>query len=194
MMYSPSPYQIKKQTDDGNLSPQKKGSTILYKPSPDLRRCSDLLFLMYHQNQTSKQNPPNNNSSKILAPKYLIIPNIITPETVKLFQQLLNSTRKPDTLDFDISINSKGYTWDARSESGKAIIGTVHGAAIAFFLLQHKRQFGVREIKMVGVWWEGRCWFQEGMERRWGLWVEIGEVGGGGGGFGGTVRRRDSGF
>lgn len=79
-----------------------------------------------------------------------------------------------------------GGEWDSASrEDGKALLAGGHVKSISFFLIQHKEQFGVMEIKSLKVWQE--------MEPDYGEWqimltVRIGPVVG----LGGVVRKRDS--
>lgn len=138
---------------------------------PDLQRCSDLVFLMYYKNLESKRSLPNINmqgGSHISSPGYFIIPNIVIPATIDLFHDILESNNLVDDYGFDASVGGQGHKWDAQSESGKAIIGTLHGAAIAYFVRQHKQQFGIKVIQSVSFWYDNDT-------REWGMWAEIGD-------------------
>ncbi|KAF2420519.1 hypothetical protein EJ08DRAFT_683321 [Tothia fuscella] len=46
-----------------------------------------------------------------------------------------------------------GITFDmGREVFGRVMLGTRHGKAISYFLLQHKEQFGLKRIKSIRIW------------------------------------------
>lgn len=102
---------------------------------------------------------------RISAPKYFIIPGIDTAEVVAVSKHIFQQSN----LGY---VDPPGKKWAADSEEGKALIGTLHGAAISFFLLQHKQQFGVKVITSISVW--HIKWTVEDSQT-WHMWVEIGD-------------------
>ncbi|QDS76579.1 hypothetical protein FKW77_007089 [Venturia effusa] len=157
-MFSPSVRSIRKagQFPTGTLP-------------PDLKSCSDLVYLMYYlfaQNMDARIDPSGNPTVKIPAPKYVIIPGISTPEAVAVFKHIFQANKLGLT-------EPPGSKWEANSDEGRALIGTPHGAAISFFLLQHKQQFGVKVIKSISLWHTKRT-AEESLT--WHMWVEIGDV------------------
>jgi hypothetical protein len=132
---------------------------------PDLKSCSDLVFLLYYMFcQQTRQNIDPRGKSTIPVPKYFIIPGIETPEVVAVFKHIFQN----NNLGY---LDPPGKKWDAKSEEGKALIGTLHGAAISFFLLQHKQQFGVKVVRTVSIWHTQRT----SRDLSWHMWVEIGD-------------------
>lgn len=135
---------------------------------PDLKSCSDLVYLIYYGIARAMDKTIDQSGAptvKFPAPRYIIIPGVSTPEVVALFEYMFKA-RKLEL------VHPPGHKWNAYSREGKALIGTPHGAAISFFLLQHKQQFGVKAIKSISLWNTERT---EEERHTWHMWFEIGD-------------------
>lgn len=156
-MNSPSVRRIKKWE-------QFPPGTLL----PDLKSCSDLVYLMYYQFAQTidyRVDTSGGPGVKIPSPKYFIIPGIDTPEVKVVFKHIFQINKLGHA-------DPPGKKWAADSEEGKALIGTLHGAAISFFLLQHKQQFEVKVIRSMSVW---HTKWTEQDSLTWHMWADIGD-------------------
>ncbi|TID16922.1 DNA replication licensing factor [Venturia nashicola] len=144
--------------------------------APDLQKTSDLVFLTYYLVGATEMGWPDvelAGGSKIPPPRHIIIPFIDNNDVVYILETVF---RKTEGL-WDTATNSPvvktvpGVRFDASSQAGMAILGTKHGAAVGFLLLQHKREFGVQVVREVRVWHE-----VEGGDLKWYLYFGIGGV------------------
>lgn len=112
--------------------------------------------------------------SSIPCPKHVLIPFIDNVEVVGILELVFKKTQGlwDEMMNAPVVKPVPGVRFDAGSEAGMAILGTKHGAAVSFLLLQHKREFGVRAVKEVRVWHE-----VEGGDVGWYLYFGIGDVG-----------------
>jgi hypothetical protein len=150
LMYSPS-YYVRKEIYPG--------------PAPDLNAASDVIFLQYYLHGLNHMSfPPASPNSQILAPKHIFIQNIVTNEVVELFQKLMHQ----DNQDLE---EPDGQEFDPDQEEGKLLLGTRHGTSVCMFLIQHKAQFGLQEVKKIRLWYDDKDDFWE-----WHLYFEIGKV------------------
>lgn len=143
---------------------------------PDLQKTSDLVFLNYYLVGATEMDWPSVDiagGSKIPCPRHIIIPFIDNPEVVSILETIFRKT----TGLWNTATNAPivkpvpGVRFESGSEAGKAILGTKHGAAVSFLLLQHKREFGVQVVKEVRVWHE-----VEGGDLGWYFYFGIGDV------------------
>ncbi|KAE9971729.1 hypothetical protein BLS_004333 [Venturia inaequalis] len=145
-------------------------SSRYHGPAPDLARPSDVWFLQYYlHGQTFFNFPKPVDTSTIPAPKHIFIQNVVTPGVVKLFEETFKR------LDLEVEDEAtNGELFDADSEEGMMVIGTVHGSAVSMFLIQHKDFFGDLVI------WNVRVWNFQPMYGlpRWDLYFEIGRADG----------------
>lgn len=167
-MYAPIP-EIKALQLLGMLP---KG-TIL---PPDLQKTSDLVFLNYYLLGATEIKYPGVNlagGSPIPYPKHFIIPFIDNTNVVAImslaFQKIPNLWDSAKNQPFVKP--APGVRFDPASEAGRAILGTAHGSAVSFFLIQHKKQLGLREVKEIRVWHE-----VEGGDLNWYLYFGIGDA------------------
>lgn len=143
---------------------------------PDLQKTSDLVFLNYYLVGATEMGWPNVDiagGSKIPCPRHTIIPFIDNTEVVSILETIFRKTPGlwNTTTTSPIVKPVPGVRFESGSEAGKAILGTKHGAAVSFLLLQHKREFGVQVIKELRVWHE-----VEGGYLGWYLYFGIGDV------------------
>ncbi|KAF2422609.1 hypothetical protein EJ08DRAFT_477336 [Tothia fuscella] len=108
-----------------------------------------------------------NGRSQVPCPKYILIPVIISDSPTKpIIERILSETGK----SIEVLENEEypGVQYDVRTdEKAKAIVASPHGQAVAWFLIQHKDQFGVHEMKTVKMYYE---------LSHWNLWFELGPV------------------
>lgn len=112
-------------------------------PAPDLSRASDVWFLLYGEHGQKYHMFSDPGPGLIQAPSHIFIQHIVTPDVRDLFQELVKKLKIewPD-----------GEKFDAKSEEGRMLMGTVHGTAVAMFLIQHKDHFGDQVIRSVRLW------------------------------------------
>lgn len=144
--------------------------------APDLQKTSDIVFLNYYLVGATEMGWPNvdlSGGSKIPCPRHVIIPFIDNTEVVSILESVFRKTPGlwDDATNSPIVKTVPGARFDAGSEAGMAILGTKHGAAVSFLLLQHKGTFGVQAVREVRVWHE-----VEGGDLGWYLYFGIGEV------------------
>jgi hypothetical protein len=108
----------------------------LYTP---LHHWSDVAYLQYLTASASLVSP-----SMI---EYIFRLRILHPATRSVLDRIVNMQN-----DGNYSI-WPGVTFDIASDEGKAILGTVHGAGVAWILIQRKKEFGGRRIGSVRVFW-----------------------------------------
>jgi hypothetical protein len=108
----------------------------LYTP---LHHWSDVAYIQYLTASVSLVSPP--------PIKYIFRLRILHPATRSLLDRIVNVHN-----DGNYSI-WPGIAFDIASERGKAILGTVHGAGVAWMLIQRKSEFGGRQIGSVTVFW-----------------------------------------
>ncbi|KAF2429355.1 hypothetical protein EJ08DRAFT_698491 [Tothia fuscella] len=109
---------------------------------PDLKQWSDVVFMQYYSaiqsgQINSLQNIKPDGTSQIPCPKYIFIPVIKTDTTIEIF----------DATAEKAGVSGAGKV--VPGNIGKAVLGTAHGRAVAYFLATHKRQFGLMEIKNI---------------------------------------------
>jgi hypothetical protein len=123
-----------------SLSP---GKTDLVKagviPMPDLKQMSDVTFLNWKRLAGS--------ADRIASLKYIISYHVVTPNTRGIVAELERLIEEPipdyPGVDFPIS--------DA-DDKGLAILGTPQGAAVGYFLIQHKDALPQKTVSKVRVW------------------------------------------
>ncbi|KAF2421263.1 hypothetical protein EJ08DRAFT_738246 [Tothia fuscella] len=133
---------------------------------PDLRRWSDVVFLAYYkaivtENLYDTTNIDPKGGSKIPCPVWYLINDISqSSNTQPIFEKILSSSQKsfgsqtwPGML-FGPAGADVNIDYEMTSENGKAMLGCAHAKAIAYFLIQHKDQLGVNEVKYLRVWVE----------------------------------------
>lgn len=136
------------------------------------------MFLNYYLVGATEMGWPNvelAGGSRIPPPRHVIIPFIDNNEVVAILETVFKKTPGlwDTATDSPIVKPVPGVRFDAGSHAGMAILGTKHGAAVSFLLLQHKRAFVVQIVNEVRVWHE-----VEGGDLAWYLYFGIGEVGG----------------
>jgi hypothetical protein len=95
---------------------------------------SDVVFLQW--NHLTGGNPG--------ALKYVWRVNIFNADTYAIVKEALK--RK-----YDEGLSTVGRLFSIDDEEGKAILGTVHGAGVAYLLAQHKDQMGLKSVSGVYV-------------------------------------------
>ncbi|KAJ5663783.1 hypothetical protein N7507_004514 [Penicillium longicatenatum] len=103
---------------------------------PPLTRWSDVNFLMWEQLARNKKELRNI--------KYLIRFHIVNTNTKAMINQALTITGTSLT-------HYPGTVFPMSSDAGKAILGTPNGGGVAWFLVDHKNQLGVKEVESVRV-------------------------------------------
>jgi glucokinase len=101
---------------------------------PPLQNWSDVTFLQW--NHITARNPG--------ALKYVWRVNIFNADTYAIVKEALKRkyNEEPSTL---------GRAFSMDDEEGKAVLGTVHGAGVAYLLAQHKKQMGLKTVRGVYV-------------------------------------------
>jgi hypothetical protein len=110
-------------------------------PIPNLNKLSDIIFL----NWKSLTSPDPN---RIAALKYIFRRSIRTPDTIVILDTIGSRMgyriRNWPGVDLPIADTTLDY--------GAAALGTVHGAGVAYILLQHKDYFPEKTISKIRVW------------------------------------------
>ncbi|KAK2001139.1 hypothetical protein LX36DRAFT_570788 [Colletotrichum falcatum] len=125
---------------DINWSPQYKVAKNRRGNVPDLSALSDVIFFQWlHACKIDKVDP------KSLRVAYRF--TIVTESTIQIIDQALRQAKH--TL-------APGWTnrkvFSTRDSGGAAILGSTHGAGIAWLLIQHKDTLGIKTITEVAVW------------------------------------------
>jgi hypothetical protein len=142
---------------------------------PDLQKTSDLVFLNYYLIGATEVHWPNvelSGGSVIPCPKHFIIPFIDNTDVISILESVFKKTSGlwDEAKDEVVVSPVPGVRFDAGSEAGLAILGTAHGAAVGFMLVQHKKSFGVNAVREVRVWHE-----VEGEDVGWYLYFKVGD-------------------
>lgn len=121
-----------------NEGPEHTEFAALSEQTVPLRRWSDVVFLTW-QNLCR-------GSERTKKLKWIFRLNITNDKTKKIIAEVMRG---------DIH-NLKGWpgnTFIASQTSGLALLGTPHGAGVAWLLAQHKEQFGFqRTVAKITVW------------------------------------------
>jgi hypothetical protein len=115
---------------------------------PPLTRWSDVNFLLWEQATRTKK--------ELRGIKYLIRYHIVNTDTQNMINEALDSTGA-------ILSHYPGTVFPMTSEAGQAIMGTPNGGGVAWFLVDHKNQLGVKEVESVRVFKtdgsDGKDWY-----------------------------------
>lgn len=121
-------------------------------PKPNLPRLaawSDMVYLQWYWTLSSLWKKPGislDGSSEIPCPKQIIITSVVTESTRRILDRVRKQVREEPEV-----IMWPGDTFQADSEAGMAILGSVHGRSLAWFLIQHKKQFGDKIFKSISL-------------------------------------------
>lgn len=63
-----------------------------------------------------------------------------------------------DELEEKIPLEAKAKVFSMNTDEGKALLGTPNGKGVAWLLINHKAQLGMKQIKEVKVW---KAWKEE---------------------------------
>ncbi|KAK2016244.1 hypothetical protein LZ32DRAFT_525446 [Colletotrichum eremochloae] len=125
---------------DSNWSPRYEVEQRQKGSIPDLNALSDVVFLQWlHACKLDKVDP------KKLRVAYRF--TIVTPSTIEIIEQALRQANDKLVPGWQ---NRKVFTM--KETGGAAILGSQHGAAIAWLLIQHKEILGVKTVTEVAVW------------------------------------------
>ncbi|TLD37918.1 hypothetical protein E2P81_ATG03593 [Venturia nashicola] len=127
---------------------------------PNLRQWSDVAFLEW-KNQLEVAREPLTSDGRLPVPKMILRINMMNTETLNLLDQVLRKLPEAErprglsawgvpTPDWS---GKKTFTMD--SEAGKVLLGSPNGRGVAWFLLQHKRAFGLKTITGAVIFKEG---------------------------------------
>jgi hypothetical protein len=117
---------------------------------PVVNQLSDIAFLMWYYFGGGNFNPFVNDPSataRITVPKYFIRSTVVNTRCGEIFDYIW--TQRGLTW---------GFSWAERrdfsflSDEFKAILSCPNAAGIAYFLFQHKRQFGKAKIVRISLW------------------------------------------
>ncbi|KAE9973062.1 hypothetical protein BLS_003773 [Venturia inaequalis] len=107
---------------------------------PQLAAWSDMVYLQWYWTLSSLWKKPGINldgSSKIPCPKQIITTSVITDSTRRILDRVRKNLREEPE-----GVAWPGDSFHPDSQAGRAILGSVHGRSLAWFLIQHKQQFG----------------------------------------------------
>ncbi|KAK2049510.1 hypothetical protein LZ31DRAFT_562639 [Colletotrichum somersetense] len=125
---------------DNNYSPQYQVAKYGRGTVPDLNALSDVVFFQWLSAcKIDKVDPKELKVAFRMA--------ILTKSTVDIIEQALSKAKYKLEPGWD---NRKVFTM--RQSGGMAILGSAHGAGLAWLLLQHKDTLGVKTITEVAVW------------------------------------------
>ncbi|KAH7079617.1 hypothetical protein FB567DRAFT_533015 [Paraphoma chrysanthemicola] len=133
---------------------------------------SDIAWLQWLATSQAKQiAPPSTPTTTLLPHQPMDLHTPISTPSIKFVFRL--SIHHPPTYSILNKIAAKqpsntydawpGVTFDIESEEGRAILGTPHGAGVAWMLIQRREELGVRgrRISRVTMFWaegDGEVW------------------------------------
>ncbi|KAK1959698.1 hypothetical protein LY78DRAFT_591084 [Colletotrichum sublineola] len=127
---------------DVNWSPRYSVSIRDTRNVPDLNALSDVIFLQWlHACKVDKVDP------KKLKLTYRLKILSMDTDTNEIIEQALRKAKHKMASGWD---NRKVFTMD--ESEGAAILGSTHGAGVAWMLIQHKEILGIKTITEVAVW------------------------------------------
>ncbi|BCS25712.1 uncharacterized protein APUU_50423S [Aspergillus puulaauensis] len=115
---------------EDNASPQQDK----HDPVPELFRLSDVYFLEW-QRQAA-------NSRKIRGLKYFLRFHIINKDTRRIIKEATGHNVK----------TWPGDMFGIETDEAKALLATPNGIGVAYFLINHKPELGVKTVEKVQVW------------------------------------------
>jgi hypothetical protein len=148
---------------------------------PQLAAWSDIVFLQWYWTLSSIWKKPGINpdgSSTIPCPKNIIITSVVTESTRRILDRVRQNLR-----DEPEGVPWPGDSFHPDSDAGMAILGSVHGRSLAWFLIQHKHQFGDKVFKSIQLFRQNP-WRKSDRYQFYDyeLYFEIGDVEAGSGG------------
>ena len=93
----------------------------------------------------------NGGDATIKAPSYIIIPSIVNVQSQEAITSVLLKSKK--YLD-----DWPGTTYDTDTDEGKVLLSTPNSKAVAFFLITHKAQFGLKKISKITIFKPAMDW------------------------------------
>lgn len=125
---------------DQNFSPAFESPEFPAKGQayPKLQQWSDVTFLEW-QNQAA---------SNVGGLKNILRSNIINLDTRNMMDTALQMMTPPQAIGFWGS----QVTFEMTSDQGKALLGTPNGGGVAWILINHKAQLGIKTISSVTIW------------------------------------------
>jgi hypothetical protein len=114
--------------DNKSPKPNKKAA------APDLYKLSDVYFLEWQKQAGS--------SRRIKHLKYFLRFHIVNTDTKRIISQATGNNVKV----------WPGDMFGIETDEGKALLATPNGIGVAYFLINHKPELGVKTVERVQVW------------------------------------------
>ena len=117
---------------------------------PVISHWSDVAFLQWrsesrrYESQTGSLAPPI---------RYIFRCQIVNKKTRKVIENIVDEKRKAADQDTNIQVC---YTVSTSTPEGKALLATPNGAGVAYLLIQHKEQLGVKTITEIDIFLSSR--------------------------------------
>lgn len=144
-----------------NVSPAGKAQAYL---TPEISHWSDAAFVQWRNECRMYESQTGSPASEI---RYIFRCEIVNELTISVIKSILDEQRnlmdknissdKRSILDehqkmVDKSISSENcYTVSANTPQGQALLGSPNGAGVAYLLIQHKDQLGIRTIDHIDI-------------------------------------------
>jgi hypothetical protein len=127
------------------ISPHNQAEVMGFDAFPDLSRWSDVIFLEW-SNQI--EGPEAGQRENLEHPLLIMFDDIVTVEVKDVIDTIARKSNLPLPYQF---AEWPGFTFHPDQEQYSALMGTVHGRAVGWFLANHKRQFGLKTVVKINV-------------------------------------------
>ncbi|KAJ0165002.1 hypothetical protein CTA2_12653 [Colletotrichum tanaceti] len=125
---------------DDNVSPEERNKQWKIGKIPKLNALSDIAFLQWMDACQAKDVDP-------ASLKLVFVSQVVHEATYRIVASAIRTTQHNWLHGYE---KKRVFSMDTRQ--GQAILGTSTGSAIAWLLIQHKKELGLKKITEVAVW------------------------------------------